>query len=679
MSTKINIRSPFFLSLTEPTQTFGIFDCDTALLSNFAVRSSGFIDNPLPSKGVILTQSDFSFPANSGSAVIPRSVTYTIVIPANYTNSSDITIPCVKTFDQPFQTAQENPSDNSTCPTVNTQPSNLSGITAGAAQVIDVDTLFTAGSEAIGTYNVKRISGSSSITAVISGTGTNVICTIESSTACVTGQFLFQAINTSGSCEALTNAFSFSTAGCQAFDCDDPDFIADSGKIFQDGTVKKSVYQLGGLSLNKLLYGSTDISTSLTVGPNNTGSVKPIVLTYRFNIPSGFTNSGTLDCDISYEQDAIQVDPTYSCSDAILTGGSIEKDGTFILPEIRGFGTYYDIIYDGTSYFPFSPINLGENTSGSGLPKTITYKLNIPDGYSNTGVFACVPITYTQLSSKAFDCNVANINGTIIYKDGAVNIGSFAEGTLNALLYDGNDIQTSLNAGANNTGSQVPKTLIYRFNIPSGYSNSGTFDCPIIYDQKSNKLLPLFQCADANIDPPFISDQGSIQNPTVRVKLGTYVSHSPAGFQTVTTQTPRIITFTVTAPSSEFRNSGENITCDVPVLQPALIPVVGTTGLYLSRGFASVDDICKLQRPGEFFETFTEAKTTASSFAEAKGSFTQIVTVGGSVLQGNGQIFVITPTQQKVDGTVIFSFLKIEGGVVQATGKHICTYDGGFL
>tara|TARA_B110000967_G_scaffold202814_1_gene242332 strand:- start:4969 stop:6468 length:1500 start_codon:yes stop_codon:yes gene_type:complete len=499
MSTKINIRSPFFLSLTEPTQTFGIFDCNTALLSNFAVRSSGFIDNPLPSKGVIIDQSVFSFPANSGSSTIPRSVTYTIVIPANYTNSSDSTIDCVQTFNQPFQTAQENPSDNNTCPTVNTQPSNLSGITAGAAQVIDVDTLFTAGSEAIGTYNVKRISGSSSITAVISGTGTNVICTIESSTACVTGQFLFQAINTSGSCEALTNAFSFSTAGCQAFDCDDPDFIADSGKIYQDGSVKKSVYQLGGLSLNKLLYGSTDISTSLTVGANNTGSDRTIVLTYRFNIPLGYTNSGTFDCNIPYTQKAVET------------------------------------------------------------------------------------------------------------------------------------------------------------------------------------LLP-FACADADITAPFISDQGSIQNPTDKVGLGTYVSHSPAGFQTVTTPTPRTIYFTVTAPSSGFSNNGVTIPpCPVPVLQPALIPVVGTTGLYLSRGFASVDDICKLQRPGVFFETYIEAKTTASSFTQAQGSFSQIITVGGSVLQGNGQIFVITPTLQKVDGTVIFSFLKIEGGVVQATGKHICTYDGGFV
>ena len=159
MSTKINVRSPYFLQFTEPTQALGIFTCTTAGLTNFSVDSSGVINNPNIRNGSILDQTDYSFAANTGASTISRSVTYTIAIPSAYTNSNDATIDCVQTFDQPFQTAQEDPNLNLTCPTFSGTVPNLANIAPSLEQLIDVDSYFTAGTESIASYQVSSFKG----------------------------------------------------------------------------------------------------------------------------------------------------------------------------------------------------------------------------------------------------------------------------------------------------------------------------------------------------------------------------------------------------------------------------------------------------------------------------------------------------------------------------------------
>ena len=238
MSTKINVRSPYFLRFTEPVQEYGIFICDTAKLRNFSVDSNGVINNPNISKGTILDQSVYSFPANNGATSISRSVTYTIAIPSNYTNSSDSTIDCVQTFDQPSQVV--GPS----CPAFSGTVQNFFNITPSLEQLIDVDFYFTQGTESIARYEVSRISGSGSVTAVISGTGSSTICKIQSSTPCVSAVFQFKAINTSGDCTTVSNSFSFNTSGCVDFDCDDADIDETTGRIEKNGTVHKSTWLL---------------------------------------------------------------------------------------------------------------------------------------------------------------------------------------------------------------------------------------------------------------------------------------------------------------------------------------------------------------------------------------------------------------------------------------------------
>ena len=54
MSTKINVRSPFYLEFTEPVQTLGTFTCATANLQNFAVQSDGAVIEPTIAYGLII-------------------------------------------------------------------------------------------------------------------------------------------------------------------------------------------------------------------------------------------------------------------------------------------------------------------------------------------------------------------------------------------------------------------------------------------------------------------------------------------------------------------------------------------------------------------------------------------------------------------------------------------------
>ena len=366
MSTKINVRSPFYLNLTEPVQTLGLFTCSTAGLSNFSVNSSGLITNPLLLKGNIIGQTETQFSANTSGSPISRSVTYTISIPAGYTNTNESTIDCVQTFDQPTQTPQEDPASNDNCPTFSgTIPDST-----GSSATVTLSTYFTSGADAdISSYEILHTPVGTSIQTVLSGTAPNQTLTISSSTDCDTVDLVVRAFNGSDSCTAISNTFSHSTGNCVAYDCTDANVTG--GSIEQDGTVHKGTWILG--TLNAVIYNGTDITTSLNVGANNTGSAVNKTITYRFNIPNGYSNTGTFDCDVVYSQPAAIVVPTFSCSDIQPSGGFISESGN-IAPPTLGSGTL-------VSWTPQQFAQVSVNT-----PRSIYLTVTPPaSGYTNSG------------------------------------------------------------------------------------------------------------------------------------------------------------------------------------------------------------------------------------------------------------------------------------------------------
>lgn len=366
MSTKINVRSPYFLEFTEPTPTFGTFDCNTADLQNFAVSSAGVITVPTPRYGTIIDQTATNFAQNTSGSAISRTVTYTIRIPEGYSNYADGTIDCDATVDQPTQSAQEDPNTNNNCPTFSGTIPNATNTTS---TTVNLSTYFTAGSGAsISSYQVIK-TGDSGITYSVSS---NTL-TIESSINCLSASFTVIARNASDACTAASNSFSFSTPCTEDFDCNDVNLTG--GRIEQDGTVHKSSFVLGD-GVKELLYNGSVITAPYNVGANTSGSSVQKTITYRMYIPQGYNNysvGATIDCDKTYTQPSTVQLPEFNCAEANLTNAFISKKGNIAAPTVER-GTL-------VSWTPqsFDPVT-------TYTQRNVTFTITPPaTGYTNSG------------------------------------------------------------------------------------------------------------------------------------------------------------------------------------------------------------------------------------------------------------------------------------------------------
>jgi len=109
--TKINVRSPFYLHLVEPSPPLPDFDCVVAGLTGFGVDDQGIITLPQPQAGVIESISsddgDFSnnkFPTESSDT--SRTIKVNLAIPpAIFANSSSGFFECPVTATQPGVTS----------------------------------------------------------------------------------------------------------------------------------------------------------------------------------------------------------------------------------------------------------------------------------------------------------------------------------------------------------------------------------------------------------------------------------------------------------------------------------------------------------------------------------------------------------------------------------------------
>lgn len=371
MSTKINVRSPFYLDFTEPVPSLGDFTCTTASLANFSVSSAGVITDPSLLKGQIIDQTATSFPSNTSGSAISRSVTYTIEIPAGYDNVNDATIDCTVTADQPTQTAQQNPVQNNNCPTFSGSIPNSSG---SSSYTVDLSTYFTAGDAAISGYEINK-KGQGAVTTTV----TNDTLTVESAYDCASASITVIAKNAADACTATSNTFIFSSNCLDTFTCTDVALLG--GSVEADGTINKAKQKLG--TLNDIIYDGSSVLSSLNIGANTTGSDRSVTLTYRFNIPSGYTNSGTIDCDITYTQPASATLDAFTCSDAQISGVVITITGNVFKP--------ISYVGDDISWSPlFFPI------VSSDTQRTVTFTVTVPTGYTNSGSTIDCDIVATQ-------------------------------------------------------------------------------------------------------------------------------------------------------------------------------------------------------------------------------------------------------------------------------------------
>lgn len=333
MSTKINARSPFFIESVEPTVSLGIFDCTTANPLNYAVSSAGVITEPTLLEGTIIDRTATSFAANTSGSPISRSVTYTIKIPDNYSNTSDGSIDCVQTEDQPTQSPSEDPAQNSNCPTFAGTISDITGLTSTGTS-IDLSTYFTAGSGA--TISGYQVLSYPSLTAISSSIVGNTL-TFTTGSSCATATIKVIALNSADACTVDSNSFTVSSTCTDALDCSVNGVNLIGGSISATGVISNPSYSIAHLDH---IEDSSNV-TITSVPANNGASAIDVTLTFVFTVPDGYTNAGAeLECTPPAFSQPTTAAPKVNleCSDATFSGFTITPQGNIIAGTVSYLG-----------------------------------------------------------------------------------------------------------------------------------------------------------------------------------------------------------------------------------------------------------------------------------------------------------------------------------------------------
>jgi len=463
MSTKINARSPFFIEATEPTVSLGIFDCTTANLLNFAVSSSGDVTEPSILKGTIIDRTETSFAANTSGSAISRSVTYTIQIPTDFSNTSDGTLTCIQTVDQPTRTPAEDPPQNPNCPTF---AGTIPTITNLTSTTVNLATYFTAGSGAtISGYSVQNY-GAAAISTSVSG---NTL-TISTGSNCAATTLRVTAFNSADSCTAVSNTFSVSAACTEALDCNDVNLTG--GAISATGVISNPSYSIAHLDHIEDSGGNT-----VTSVPSNGGaSAIDVSLTFVFTVPAGYTNAGAeLECTPAAFSQPTTAAPLVNleCSDVTFSGFTITSQGNLISGNVSYLGTLtstptnvttedgsfkYDVVASSTTRtisVTFRVLNTGWLNYNSSI--TCTLSLTQPPSQNAcdfaTGDFAISDQSFNAANSfcdnNAVWSILKQVNGTPSTGNTVCYLGSPFNGGGNWFAYNSAQVQN----GAGNIGA----------------------------------------------------------------------------------------------------------------------------------------------------------------------------------------------------------------------------------
>ena len=371
MSTKINVRSPFYLNLTEPTIPTPLFTCEVANILNLSIDQQGQVSTPNLDFGTVIsiTSSDSEF-TNDKFATVSTATDRTLVvrvsIPIGFSNVADGYIDCTKVVSQPAETCSGGPTTSGSIPA-----QTLS--VDGDSETIDLSSYFTQGSEAIAGYTIYN-ANKALVNHSLSGSNLTISSNAIGGSTNIQASAFDNGTDTCTATQTISVTVSNPTV---AFDCDDAAFSG--GSIAQDGTITKpdSVAAVGTIK-------STSGGAAITsYSANDTGSDRDVTLYFDLTIPAGYSNSGTIECSRTFTQPAS--DPTFTCDLANLSGQQISTKGQISVGSSQ-LGTI-------SSFSPLSFAEVSTDTS-----RTVTFTIDIPSGYSNTGTIDCDK-TLTQPAS----------------------------------------------------------------------------------------------------------------------------------------------------------------------------------------------------------------------------------------------------------------------------------------
>lgn len=378
MATKINVRSPFYLNLTEPVEPLPLFTCGIADIKNLSIDQQGQINTPSLTYGFIdsITSPDADF-SNGKFATVStataRNITIRILIPSGFSNIDDVYIDCFPVVTQPAYVL------NTTCsggPTTNGSIPSQTLDVDGDSTTIDLTSYFTQGSEAIAGYTIYN--PSTVVNASVSGD------TLTLSSNAIGGSTTVHVSaydNASNSCTATQSISVTVNAPDQDFACTNNGINAlAGGSIAQDGTITNPNSPATITAIKETSGGSSITSYDA----NDTGSDRSVTLFFDLTAPAGYGNAGsTIECDLTFNQPA--GDPPFDCDVANLSGQQISTKG-IINPGTAQEGTISD----------WSPKTFDEVATETS--RTVTFTIDIPSGYSNSGTFSCSK-TITQPAS----------------------------------------------------------------------------------------------------------------------------------------------------------------------------------------------------------------------------------------------------------------------------------------
>ena len=381
MATKINVRSPFYLNLDEPTVPLPTFTCGIADIKNLSIDQQGQINTPSLSYGFIdsITSSDADF-SNGKFATVStataRNITIRILIPSGFSNVDDVYIDCDNVVTQPaLVTSGPTPSCSGGPTTSGSIPSQTLDVD-GDSTTINLTSYFTQGSEAIAGYTIYN--PSPIVNASVSG---DTLTLSSNAIGGTTTVHVSAYDNGSNTCTATQSISVTVNAPDQDFACTNNGINALSGgSITQAGTITKP-NSPGTITAIKETSGG---STITSYPANNTGSNRSVTLYFDITAPGGYGNAGsTIECSATFNQPAGL--PTFDCAAANLSGQQISTDGT-IKSGSASLGTISD----------WSPKSFASVSSDT--PRTVTFTIDVPSGYSNSGTITCSK-TITQPGS----------------------------------------------------------------------------------------------------------------------------------------------------------------------------------------------------------------------------------------------------------------------------------------
>lgn len=423
MATKINVRSPFYINITEPSVPTPTFTCGIANILNLSIDQQGQINTPTLAYGIIdsitSTDSDFS---NGKFATVStdtdRNITVRVLIPQGFSNASEVYIDCDNLVTQPAYVLNTSCSGGPT--TSGSIPSQTLDVD-GDSDTIDLTSYFTQGSEAIAGYTVYN--PSTVVNASVSG---NTLTLSSNAIGGSTTVHVSAFDNASNSCTATQSISVTVNAPSQTFACVNNGINAlQGGSIAQDGTITNP-NSTGTITAIKDTSGGSTITSH---SANNTGSDRSVILYFDITAPAGYANAGsTIECSHTFNQPA--GDPEFTCDVANLSGQQISTKG-IINPGSAQIGTISD----------WTPKTFAEVSTDTG--RTVTFTVDVPSGYSNSGTISC-PKTITQPASIP-------LCGTIPL---FISQGSLVPGTFCTAVYKTSTAITS-NVNITGLGGQV--------------------------------------------------------------------------------------------------------------------------------------------------------------------------------------------------------------------------------